>query len=89
MYRITEDIVTNTLRHAKASNLNISLSQFKDRLSLMVEDDGIGFNLEEVKAHRKGMGLINIEAQVKRLEGTVEFDSVLGQGTIVNINIPL
>ena len=89
LYRITEDIVNNTLRHAKASNLNISLSQFKDRLSLMVEDDGIGFNLEEVKAHGKGMGLMNIEAQVNKLDGTVDFDSTVGQGTIVNINIPL
>lgn len=88
VYRIVQELLTNAVKHAKAANIVVQCSENEDHLYITVEDDGIGFDME--KAHQgKGIGLSNIENRVSILEGTVEIDSKLGEGTTFNIDIPL
>ena len=60
----------------------------KNELTLIVEDDGQGFNYQEA-IERGGLGLKSIESRVEFLDGTIDWDSVKNEGTIITINIPL
>ena len=85
MYRVACELITNTLRHAAARKLSISLIQDEGILSLHYSDDGIGFDMEE-KAN-KGMGLSNIESRVKSINGAIAIVSLPNNGMKVSINV--
>jgi signal transduction histidine kinase len=74
-------------KHAKATQIIVQCSESDNYLFLAVEDDGCGFDLS--KAMVKGLGLKNIENRVALLHGKVETISNPGQGTTVNIEIPV
>ncbi|CAM1374148.1 conserved exported hypothetical protein [Tenacibaculum litopenaei] len=84
LYRCTQELVTNIYKHAKATEVSLSIS-IDHQITLVVEDDGIGFNTE---AHNKGIGLLNIQERVANLEGTLHIDSHPQRGTTVIIEIP-
>lgn len=86
-YRILQELISNVLKHSKAKNISIQLSIIGNEINLMVEDDGIGFNIENTDSI--GLGLRNIEERVEGLNGYFEIDSGKGSGTTVIINIPL
>ena len=88
IYRIIQEITNNTIRHASASKILIQLMQHEKSLHLLVEDNGKGFDINEVVSN-KGMGLKSIDSRVKYLGGTINFDTAPGLGTAVNIEIPL
>jgi signal transduction histidine kinase len=88
LYRVIQESVNNVIKHAKASQLDISLVKDSHGLSITIEDNGIGFNKEEIANH-DGIGLKNIQSRIIFLKGTVEWDSQKGKGTVVVINIPL
>lgn len=88
LYRIFQELIGNVLKHAKANNLLIQVMRHEEELIVLVEDDGSGFNLAEAKL-QKGMGLSSIESRVKFLNGSLYWDSVIGQGTTVNIQFPI
>jgi signal transduction histidine kinase len=85
LYRITQELINNTLKYSRARNVSIGLVKSKDSLSLMYEDDGVGYDIHMVK---KGDGLRNIQTRVKSLRGTVEFDSMPNAGARTTIEIP-
>jgi len=84
VYRIVQELVTNTLKHAKATEIKIHLNQFEDTINLMYEDNGIG--MPNVPTH--GFGLHNIESRVQMLKGHVRIESN-ERGTFFNFDIPL
>lgn len=88
VYRIIQELINNTLKHAEATKINLDLNQIKDHLSLIFEDNGIGFTKEEI-AERKGMGLRNLESRVERMNGQLTIDSKKNKGTSIIIEIPL
>ncbi len=88
LYRIIQECVNNVLKHAKASTLDISVIRDEDGISTTIEDDGIGFNIED-KRNFDGIGLKNIVTRVNFLKGSIEFDSGKGKGTLVAIHVPL
>ncbi len=88
MYRIIQELVSNILRHANAKEITVQLNRHQKELTLTVEDDGAGFDLNEV-GRKKGIGLLNVESRVHSLNGSVYIDSRKGHGTTVTINIPL
>ena len=91
LYRVIQELVSNTLKHAEAKKLTIQLNYFEDEqlVNIQVEDDGKGFDVEKAK-QKKGMGLDNINTRVKELGGTIDFDSKPNNGgTLVNIDFPL
>lgn len=86
LYRVVQEMVSNTLKHSKASKINLQLIQNEDYLSLVYEDDGQGFDPHKVSS---GMGLKSIDSRIKKLDGAFEVDSGKGGGTTYNITVPI
>lgn len=86
IYKIIQELVTNTLKHAKATTIDLQLNYIEDNLNILFEDNGIGF-----EPHKKegGIGFKNINSRLYSVSGSMEIDSMLNRGTIINIDIPL
>lgn len=85
IYRIIQELVTNVVKHANASELNIYLTKHDGYINLMVEDDGEGIK----KDKQSGIGLKNISSRVQALNGMITIDSNIGLGTTVIIDLSL
>ena len=88
IFRVVQEFVTNIIKHSQATEANISITQHEDSINIIVEDDGKGFNVKDINSEH-GMGLSSIERRVEYLEGTLEVDSSLNNGTTISIDIPL
>lgn len=88
LFRIIQELVTNIIKHSGASEAMISLTQLEDSLSVIVEDNGIGFEFDPLNS-QSGMGLNNIERRVEKIEGSMAVDSTPGKGTTILIDIPI
>lgn len=88
IYRIVQELLTNTLKHAKATEMSLQLFRKENSLSIVVEDNGIGFNSEN-KDTLQGIGLKNIESRVYKFDGEINIDSGKGAGTTITIDLPL
>lgn len=88
LYRIVKELINNTIKYAKARHINITLNERNKRLQMLYEDDGIGFDVQEVMNSRnKGMGLNNIITRAKSVNGTCMIRSVDNQGVSVVVDI--
>lgn len=88
LFRIVQEAVSNTLRHAKANKLEVYLNQTQDSVTLKIVDDGVGF--ESNQPDKVGSyGLRNMRERVVGLGGTFKIVSIKQQGTIVDISIPV
>jgi signal transduction histidine kinase len=88
LYRVIQECVTNVIKHAGATSLDISLIRDKDGISGTIEDNGKGFDISD-KEKFEGIGLRNIITRIEYLKGTVDFDSKPGSGTLVAIHVPV
>ncbi len=88
LYRIAQEVLSNIRKHADAASILLQLFGFEDQLTLIIEDDGKGFNYKDA-IKKDGVGIENINTRVSYLDGTIVWDSDLGKGTTVTINIPL
>ena len=86
LYRIVQECIQNIQKHAKAENAIINIDIFQDLVSILISDDGIGFDTENKKS---GIGFNNIKYRVKSLKGKVKFKSSIGEGTNVQVTLPL
>ena len=92
LYRVTQEALTNVLRHAQARRVSVLLERRPDLVSLIVEDDGAGFDAAAVfqAARRRGkLGLLGMQERVALAGGTIEIESTPGAGTTVFARIPL
>ena len=90
LYRSSQELVNNALKHAQASVINITLSKKEKRLFLQVSDNGIGFDLTEVNKPNRGIGIKNIESRISVIKGgEIKFNVKKGQGASFEISIPL
>lgn len=91
LYRVTCELINNTLKHAHASNIHIQLSRHNKIISLSYADDGKGFDVNEIfhKTPTEGMGLHNIINRLKSIKAIVNIDSEKGKGMrlIVIVNV--
>ena len=87
IYRIVQELINNTLKHANASTSVVQLVKRIDALSITVEDNGKGFDLAILK-NGSGIGYLNLQHRVSYLEGTIDVQTGPGRGTFVNIEIP-
>ncbi|MFF5397171.1 sensor histidine kinase [Peribacillus butanolivorans] len=87
LFRILQESISNTLRHAKASSLEVLLIVRDELIILRITDDGIGFNVEESKAG--SYGLQNMHERAVELGGTMKLVSVPNKGTQLEVKIPL
>lgn len=87
LFRILQECVSNTLRHAKASSLQVLLIERDDLIILRVVDDGIGFNMSNVRTG--SYGLANMEERAVEIGGTFKLVSLENQGTKIEVKVPL
>jgi len=73
------------VKHAKASEILIQVNKENDELVIQFEDDGVGFDMDNLK--HKGMGLENIKSRIDFLKGSILFDSKEGEGLSVLIHV--
>ncbi len=88
LYRIVQESVHNAIKHAGATKLDISLIRDKDGISGTIEDNGKGFDTTN-KENFDGIGLKNITTRIEFLNGSVDFDSTPGKGTLIALHVPL
>lgn len=86
IYKIMQELITNTQKHSQASKVEIQLTQFDGMLKLLFEDNGKGFSTETT---RHGIGLQNIRERLKLFDGVLSIDSFPSKGTVIDIEIPL
>ena len=88
LFRIIQELINNTIKHAKATSINIQLIKSETEITLMAEDNGCGFDINDTKINYKG-GLHSIKSRVENLNCNLFIDSMIGRGTIVSIVVPL
>lgn len=86
-YRIAQEALTNVLRHAKAKRVDVLLHRHGDKVSLIVEDDGIGFDIEQVN-QIDHLGLVGARERCQMLNGTLIIESCPENGTTIIAEIP-
>jgi|UPI0004161F42 signal transduction histidine kinase len=88
LYRSAQELVNNALKHAQATMIDLDLSEINGSLILEVQDNGIGFDLEEVNKPDRGIGLKNIESRLSVINGRIIIDVAKGKGSRFVITVP-
>lgn len=93
VFRVLQEALNNIKKHAEARNVLINMEFFKDRLEVLISDNGKGFNIEEVNTEKDGVnggfGLISMRERIELINGKFNIDSILGNGTNIIIEIPI
>ncbi|MBT2163109.1 sensor histidine kinase [Zobellia barbeyronii] len=87
MYRVIQELINNAIKHAHASDVLVQYMRDGNKVDITVEDNGVGFNKENIVAKDGGMGLSNLRTRVAYLKGDLEFHSEENEGTTVNVQI--
>ena len=87
IYRIIQEFISNTRKHAQAAQIIVQFSSDNDHSIIYLEDDGLGFDPSSMSTP-KGLGLKSMESRINFLGGTHELDSTLGIGTTLQMWIP-
>ncbi|QWX85637.1 sensor histidine kinase [Cellulophaga sp. HaHaR_3_176] len=85
LFKILQELMTNTLKHAEATKVDIHLNLIANELSLLFEDNGKGF---DIATTTDGIGLGNIKSRIEVINGILRVDSNINRGTIIAIEIP-
>lgn len=86
VYRLVQEIINNALKHAQAQNLQVQLIQIENKLSITIDDDGVGFDVNSAKKSA-GNGIENIRQRVAYLNGSLDIESEVGKGTSFYIEV--
>lgn len=89
LYRIIQEGLTNIIRHAEANTASILVESRENRVLVVIEDDGRGFDPVGVKQQDGHLGLYGIQERVELLSGSIEIESQIGKGTSLFIEIPV
>ena len=88
LFRIYQECCTNILKHSKATKVIVILHKAENKIVISIKDDGIGFNTDtiDIKMH---YGLLGMRERTLALNGTLNIESALGNGTTVTASIPI
>lgn len=89
MYRIIQECINNTIKHARANKVEISLIQSNNMIEAIFKDDGIGFKPLKINSRSDGLGLENIKSRIDMLKGDLKINSAEGIGTSIVMKIPI
>jgi signal transduction histidine kinase len=91
LYRITQEALTNVVRHAKATHVLVIVQQAAHQIACSIRDDGMGFDAEAIAARKgsRGLGLREIRERVTALGGVLRLGSNTPRGTVLTVEIPL
>jgi PAS domain S-box-containing protein len=87
LYRITQEALNNTVKHARASRIDLRLQCSEGALRLEIADDGVGFDPD--RAYPGHLGLKSMRERVVQLGGELVIESASGEGTVVRVSVPL
>jgi signal transduction histidine kinase len=87
VYRVVQEALTNCARHAGAESIRITCHGTEQMVSVLVQDDGLGFDPKAVTG--RGVGLLGVDERVRELGGTVSLFSQPNKGTILRVEIPI
>lgn len=89
IYRIIREILTNTMKHANASQIHVHCEQDEKYVRLELSDNGDGFDTRQLQKPARGFGLQHIQSRIGLLNATMSLESITGKGTSYNIQIPM
>lgn len=89
LYRVTNELLNNTVKYAKASHVLINFIKNSQYIMLKYTDNGVGFDTISVAHSSKGMGLFNITNRIKSINGNIDLKSSTDKGVIITIHIPI
>ncbi|MDQ3744204.1 MAG: PAS domain S-box protein [Acidobacteriota bacterium] len=89
LYRIAQEALNNTYKHARASRVDVLLERRGDHVALIVEDDGVGFDPNDKAGADRGLGLLGMGERARLIGGTLEIESAPGGGTTVFARVPV
>jgi PAS domain S-box-containing protein len=89
LFRIAQEALTNVSKHARATQIRITLETGADNVRLTIADDGVGFDPKLLREHGEGSGwgLINIRERAEALGGKLQVDTALGKGTRISVQV--
>jgi len=92
IFRVMQEAINNIAKHAQAENVVISYSQRDQMVSIEIEDDGKGFDVEELKSStdkKRGLGLLGMKERINQLGGSFTLETAPAMGTRITIEVPL
>ncbi|MFO7259044.1 MAG: HAMP domain-containing sensor histidine kinase [Bacteroidota bacterium] len=89
IFRIAQEAMNNVLKHAGATQVDLHLALSPEQVYLIVADNGKGFNPGDLKKDEAGYGLRNMKERARLLNGDFDVNSTPGQGTVIEVTIPL
>lgn len=87
IFHIVKECVNNAIKHSKASCLNVDIKEKNSNISIIVNDDGIGFEFSKTN-NKRHFGLALLKENVSILKGKIDIKSIINKGTIITICIP-
>jgi signal transduction histidine kinase len=87
LYRVVQEAMTNVVRHARATRVDVLAEHRGDRVMVMIEDDGVGFEPDRVQRGNH-FGLLGLAERAEALGGTLTVESRPGGGTTVVVEVP-
>jgi signal transduction histidine kinase len=86
LYRVAQEALHNTIKHARASKVNVRLRRMSEAIILEIQDNGVGFDpLGSFPGH---LGLLSMQERLKNLGGVLSIESTAGQGTTIRARVP-
>lgn len=94
LYRIVQEALNNVAKHARAERVSVVLERLDGRVTLVIEDDGVGFDpeaaiTEATAGEERGLGLVGMRERAELVGGTCEIESTPGGGTSVFVRVPI
>jgi signal transduction histidine kinase len=93
LYRSVRELLINAAKHAKAQSVQITINRANDKIEIVLEDNGTGFDTSCLDKTRQiktpGFGLFSISERLKQMGGKIEINSIKGKGTKITLFAPL
>ncbi len=87
LFRIIQEFIQNSIKHSECNEIKIKIGSSNNTLTMLLEDDGKGFDINKVR--HNGIGLDNIRRRIQMLNGTHSFNTAMNKGVSLYITIPL
>jgi len=92
IYRLTQEAINNAIKYADSSHIIVQLSHSATLLSITIDDNGKGFDINAIEKKRNsesGMGLLFMKERIQYINGRVFFNSIPNEGTRITFNVPI
>ncbi|MBO9729574.1 MAG: hypothetical protein J7623_13130 [Chitinophaga sp.] len=87
LFRVLQELIQNILKHANASEVTVQID-YNDPLKIVIQDNGIGFDVPTIQEGKQGLGLQHIKKRVALLNGSIQINSIINNGTHITLIIP-